>query len=95
VTAGLDVRGLDVTALAEVYDAGDDDDRAAVLAEAERLDALAAAARRRRAWRASPAGQRYAAADAAWTDASHAEYLAADEACRGNLLSREAPARDV
>ena len=98
MSAALDVRGLDDAGLAELFaaatSAGDDETAAAVLAECERQDDAAAAGRRRQAWRASPAGQRYAAADAAWVDCSHAEFLAAEAACRGRLLAAGAPARD-
>ena len=94
-TAAADLAGLADDALAELFASGDEATRAAVLAECQRQDEAAGQEQRRKAWRASPAGQRYAEHEAAWTEASHAEYLAADEATRGNLLSRQAPGRDA
>jgi hypothetical protein len=94
MTAAADLTGLADDQLAAMFASGDETTRGAVLAECQRQDAAADRERKRREWRASPAGQRYAAADAAWTDASHAEFLAAEAACRGRLLAPGAPARD-
>ena len=90
-----DLRALSDGELAALFDAGDAAARAAVLAECARQDAEADRERKRRAWRAGPAGQRYAAHESTWFEAAHGEYLAADEATRGNLLSRQAPERDA
>jgi Protein of unknown function (DUF3631) len=90
--AAPELAGLSDDQLAEMFASGDETAQAAILAECGRQDEEAGSARRRKAWRASPAGQRYAAADAAWTDASHSEYLQAETACRGRLLAPGAPA---
>ncbi len=73
--------------LADLYDSGDTETRDAVLAELERQDAAHEAERRRAAWRASPAGQVRQARMDEWMTAAHAEFLAAEEATRGVMLS--------
>ena len=72
-------------ALADLYGKVSYDDEAArlVIGEARRREGL------ERAKRARQAGV------SAWTDAAHAQYMAAEAACNGNLVRRDSPVRDA
>jgi hypothetical protein len=70
-----DLRTLSDEELAALYGAGDDDLSAAVLAECARRD------------RADKARDKRRAVSAEWYDAMFAQYMQAEDACRGNLLS--------
>ena len=86
-----DLRELSDAELAELYGDGDEDARAAALAEAARRDQAEAARRDR-------AAQRQRARDAErqeWELAAHAQYIDADRACNGNLLSRRGIAAGI
>ena len=76
--------------LAEMYDSGGEDARAAALAEAARRD-QEQAAKRDTARRAAAQRMR----DTAWAEVAHAQMIAASEACRGSLLSRRGKAAGV
>jgi hypothetical protein len=79
-TGGL--RGLSGNELEQRYaEAGDDTEVAAVLAELVRRERRAAQSASDRAW--------WARVSAEWYDFTHAQYLAADAQCKGNLFSRE------
>lgn len=71
------LRDLSWDELAELGRACDDVTAAAVLAEGRRRDRLERAQQARDAERA------------AWQEGAHAQYLAADAVCKGNLLSRQ------
>lgn len=71
--AGL--RGLTDDELADLYNEGDDATRAAVMDECTRRDRAARAAAERERIRAE------------WHDAAYADYLAAEEECRGELVN--------
>lgn len=73
-------RDMSDEALADLYTEADDATRAALLAEMARRDRKAAAHARDAA--------RWDATTARWMEWQHAQYLAADAECRGNLLSR-------
>jgi len=63
------------------YDASDDDaERGALLAEVDR--------RERKAKRTEIDRARWAAVYDSWVEFAHAQYLAAEEECRGNLVDR-------
>jgi hypothetical protein len=74
-------RDMSEEALADLYATAGDEDARAIRAEMARRDT-------RDAKHATDAA-RWAATTAAWMDWQHAQYLAADSVCRGNLLSRE------
>jgi hypothetical protein len=74
-------RDMSDEALADLYATAGDKAAAAIRAEMARRDA-------RDATHAKDAA-RWAATTAEWMDWQHAQYLAADAECRGNLLSRE------
>ena len=74
------LRSLTLDELGALYCEADDTVMAACVAEAARRDRVDAA---RKAWHASPAGR----ARAEWEAAAYANYLAAEERCRGYLLS--------
>ena len=78
-----DVHEASLDDLAELYGSEDETARAAALAEADRRDRAARARSARRMQ------------DTAWAEAMHAQYLMADEACAGNLLSRKGKAAGV
>jgi AAA domain len=78
-----DVRSASLEALAELWDGEDEDDRAAALAEAARRDRAEQRKRARDAERAE------------WELAAHAQYIDADRACQGNLLSRRGIAAGI
>jgi hypothetical protein len=78
-----DLRAMSLDALADVYGTGDDDTRAAILAECARRD------------RADRARQARQAVEATWIDAAFAEYLAAETDCRGHLFSRKGEAEGI
>ncbi len=82
-----DVRTLTEDELADLVSGEDDTARAAAVAELDRRDAEA----RRYAARH---GQRRMA-DTAWAEAAHAQYVQADELCRGHLLSRKGKAAGI
>ena len=82
-----DVRTLTEDELADLVSGEDDTARAAAVAELDRRDAEA----RRYAARH---GQRRMA-DTAWVEAAHAQYVQADELCRGHLLSRKGKAAGI
>jgi hypothetical protein len=62
-------------ALADLYGQGDDDTCAAILAECQRRD------------RADSARQVRQAVESAWYDSAFAQYLAAEQDCRGRMFS--------
>jgi hypothetical protein len=86
VDAGA-LRVMPLEAMAEVWraadNAADEATCAAILAETDRRDRAAKAKARRD-------GER-----GAWVDAAHAQYLQADEVCRGNLVNRRGYAAGV
>jgi hypothetical protein len=69
------LRSLSDDQLGDLDGRGDDDTRAAVLAEAARRDRARARRRQHRAVKSE------------WYDAAYAQYLAAEAGCRGHLLS--------
>ncbi len=81
-TTAQSLRGLTDDALAERYTVAQaDEDIAAVLAEMERRD--------RKAARTAVDKARWAAVYEDWAMFAHAQYLTAEEECRGNLVARE------
>lgn len=81
MTTALDVRDLAADALAERYAAAEDDaEITLILAELERRDRKAARTEIDRA--------RWAAVYDDWAMFAHAQYLAAEEETRGNLVAR-------
>ena len=86
-----DVQALTDAELADLYGDGDETARTAALAEAARRDQAEAARRDR-------AAQRQRARDAErqeWELAAHAQYIDADRACNGVLLSRRGIAAGI
>jgi len=80
--AAESLRSLSDDALAGRYAAAEaDEDITAILAEMERRD--------RKAARTAIDKARWAAVYEAWELFAHAQYLAAEEECRGNLVRRE------
>jgi hypothetical protein len=81
-TTAASIKALTDDALAERYSATEDDDEIAlILAELERRD--------RKAARHEIDKARWAATYECWALFAHAQYLAAEEECRGNLVARE------
>jgi len=78
-----DVRSASLEELAGLWDGEDEEDRAAALAEAARRDRAERRQRARDAERAE------------WEIAAHAQYIDADRACNGNLLSRRGIAAGI
>lgn len=83
VAERADLRTLSLEDLAGLYDRGGDDTRAAILAEATRRD------------RADRARDARRAVESAWYDAAFAQYLAAEQATNGYLLSRAGEAAGI
>jgi hypothetical protein len=81
VLAGL--REMPLDDMAALYRSADEATCAAILAETDRRDRAAKA-------KAKRDGDR-----AAWESAAHAQYLQADEECRGNLVNRRGYAAGV
>jgi hypothetical protein len=78
----VSLRTTAMDALAERYTAAEDDaEAAAILAEMDRRERTAA--------RTAIDAARWAAVYEDWTLFAHAQYLAAEEECRGNLVARE------
>lgn len=74
------LRNLTDDQLIEVYSNGDEATQAAVLREATRRDRKAAQTARDKA--------RWAAVNTEWMSWAHAQFLAAEAACRGYLLNK-------
>lgn len=76
-----EVKSLTDEALTDAYATATDDDVPAIIAEMERRD--------RKAARTEIDKARWAAVYADWQTFAHAQYLTAEEECRGNLVRKE------
>ena len=81
MSALAELRALTDTEIIALYAAAAEDDAAALLREMARRDRKTAQSAADRAW--------WARVSAEWRDFAHAQYLAAEEECRGNLVARE------
>jgi hypothetical protein len=82
-----DLRALSDGELAALYAGGGEPTQAAVLAECDRRDRAVAASGKAR--------DKRRAVTAEWYDAAHAQFLAAEAGCKGNLLSRAGEAAGI
>jgi hypothetical protein len=83
MVARSSLRSMPLEAMADVFRAADDVTCRAILAETRRRDSADQSKRARAAQRQ------------AWESAAHAQYLQADEVCRGNLVNRRGCAARV
>jgi hypothetical protein len=87
MTTSADLKGHTDDELAEIMATATDTEAAAIVAEFDRRD--------RAAKRHAKDAARWAATYAAWHDAAHAQYIAAEAATNGYMLSREGDAAGI